>query len=187
MIGHFADGGDADEHICAAAAGYTFSPTGYRYAITACARSGHADGDVADRMWTRLGPDRRIGGRTPDHAAPASLATAPAIAASPTSLRFLVYAFRPQYNPPSQTLKITNAGGGKLTWTARDNGYWLKFGPISGTAPTSVSVRVDRSSIPIGVNGSRPRYLQAAITVSAVGASNTPLTVPVWLTISYVH
>jgi hypothetical protein len=118
---------------------------------------------------------------------PASLAAAPAIAASPTSLRFLVYAFRPQYNPPSQTLKITNAGGGGLTWTARDNAYWLKFGPISGTAPTSVSVRVDRSAIPIGYNGYRPRYLQAAITVSAVGASNTPLTVPVWLTISYVH
>ena len=143
-------------------------------------------------MWlTGCGPDSAPTAVSeaglPTDVSQASLATAPAIAASPTSLSFLVYAFRPQYNPPSQTLKITNAGGGKLTWTARDNGYWLKFGPISGTAPTTVSVRVNRSSIPIGVNGSRPRYLQAAITVSAVGASNTPLTVPVWLTISYVH
>ena len=143
-------------------------------------------------MWlTGCGPDSaptaESEGVLPTHAPPASLAPAPVIATSPTSLRFLVYAFRPQYNPPNQTLKITNAGGGKLTWTARDNGYWLKFGPISGTAPTSVSARVDRSSIPIGVNGSRPRYLQAAITISAVGASNTLLTVPVWLTISYVH
>ena len=69
-------------------------------------------------MWlTGCGPDSaptaESEGVLPTHAPPASLAPAPVIATSPTSLRFLVYAFRPQYNPPSQTLKITNAGGGK--------------------------------------------------------------------------
>ena len=117
----------------------------------------------------------------------ASLTLAPAIGVSPTHLSFLVYAFRPQYNPPSQTLRITNVGGGTLTWTARDNASWLKFGPTSGTAPTSLTVRVDRSALPIGINGWRPHYLQAAITVSGAAASNTPVTVPVWLTISYVR
>ena len=143
-------------------------------------------------MWlTGCGPDSVptavSGTGLPIDQPPGSLAAAPAIGVSPSYLRFLVYAFRPQYNPPSQTLRITNLGGGALTWTARDNASWLKFGPTSGTAPTTLTVRVDRSAIPIGWNGYRPRYLQAAITVSAVGASNTPLTVPVWLTISYVH
>ena len=116
-----------------------------------------------------------------------SLASAPVIGVSPTQLHFLVYAFRPTYNPPKQTLTITNLGGRTLTWTARDNASWLKEGPTSGTAPATVAVRVDRSAIPIGVNGYRPQNLWGAITISAVGASNTPVTVPVWLSISYVH
>jgi hypothetical protein len=133
------------------------------------------------------GPTAASGAALPIGQPPASLANVPAIGASPVSLSFLVYAFRSQYNPPSQTLRITNLGGRALTWTARDNAAWLKFGPTSGTAPTTLTVRVDRSAIPIGINGYRPRYLQGAITVSAVGASNTPLAVPVLLIISYVH
>jgi hypothetical protein len=133
------------------------------------------------------GPTAVLGAGLPIDQPPARLVAAPAIGVSPSSLSFLAYAFRPQYNPPSQTLRITNLGGGALAWTARDNAYWLKFGPTSGTAPTTLTVRVDRSAIPIGLNGYRPRYLQGVITISAVGASNTPLTVPVWLTISYVH
>ena len=117
-------------------------------------------------------------------AGPAS-ATVPVIGVSPTSFRFLVYAFRPSYNPPGQKLSITNLGGGALIWTARKSGYWLKLSSTSGTAPSTVTVSVNRASIPIGINGYRPRYLQGAITVSAAGA--TTQTIPVLLTISYVR
>lgn len=116
-----------------------------------------------------------------------SLTAAPVIGVSPTSLHFLVYAFRPSYEPPAQAVKITNLGGRTLTWTARDDGYWLKEGPTSGTAPSTLSVRAYRSAIPIGINGYRPQNLWATITISAVGASNTPVRIPVWLSISYVH
>jgi len=116
-----------------------------------------------------------------------SLTGAPVIGVSPTHLSFLVYAFRPSYEPPKQTVKITNLGGRTLTWTASDNGSWLKEWPTSGTAPSTLTVRAYRSSIPIGINGYRPRYLQATITVSAAGASNTPVTIPVLLIISYQH
>jgi hypothetical protein len=115
------------------------------------------------------------------------LTGAPVIGVSPTRLHFLVYAFRPSYEPPKQTVKITNLGGRTLTWTAHDDRYWVKEGPASGTAPSTLTVRVDRSSLPIGINGYRPQNLWATITISAVGASNTPVTVPVWLSISYVR
>jgi hypothetical protein len=116
-----------------------------------------------------------------------SLTGAPVIGVSPARLSFLVYAFRPLYEPPKQTVRITNLGGRTLTWTARDNGSWLREWPTSGTAPSTLTVRASRSAIPIGINGYRPRYLQATITVSAAGASNTPVTIPVLLIISYLH
>ncbi len=115
-----------------------------------------------------------------------SQTAAPTIGVSPTSLSFFMYVFRP-LPPPSQTLKITNLGGGTLTWTATSNRSWLKIGPKTGTAPSTVTVSVDRAALPIGINGYRPSSLQASITVSAVGASNTPQKVPVTLSLSYAR
>ena len=109
-----------------------------------------------------------------------------AIGLSPTSLGFYLRVFR-SLPPPSQTLSIANLGDGTLTWTASSNSSWLKIGPKSGTAPSSVTVWVDRAALPIGINGYRPAHLEASITVSAVGASNTPQTVPVSLILSYLR
>jgi hypothetical protein len=113
--------------------------------------------------------------------------TLPAIGVTPTSFHFLVYAFRPSYEPPGQALWIRNAGGGTLRWTASDNASWLKLSATAGTAPSKVIVRASRASLPIGVNGYRPRFLQGTITVSASVASNTPVAIPVSLSISYQH
>ena len=109
-----------------------------------------------------------------------------AIGLSPTSLGFYLRVFR-SLPPPSQTLSIANLGDGTLTWTASSNSSWLKIGSKSGTAPSSVAVWVDRAALPIGINGYRPARLEASITVSAVGASNTPQTVPVSLILSYLR
>jgi hypothetical protein len=49
-----------------------------------------------------------------------------------------------------------------------------------------VTVSVNRASFPIGINGYRPQFLRATITGSAAGA-NTPRTIPVGLTISYLR
>ena len=117
--------------------------------------------------------------------APAGVIAAPVIHVSPTSFHFLVYAFRPTYEPPGQALWITNAGGGTLRWTATDNAGWLTLSSTAGTAPSKVIVRAWRSRLPIGVNGYRPTFLQGTITVSASGASNSPGKVPVSLSISY--
>jgi hypothetical protein len=103
--------------------------------------------------------------------APAS----PTIGASPASFSFTATAGGA--NPANQTLNITNTGGGTLNWTASDNATWLSVSPVSGTAPSSVAVSVNISGLAAGTyNGS--------ITISATGATNTPVTVPVTLTVN---
>ena len=77
---------------------------------------------------------------------------------------------------PSQTLRISNAGGGTLAWTARKNRRWFKIRPREGTAPTTITVSVnDLTGTVVGVT------YRGAITISGAGASNSPLTVPVTL------
>jgi PKD repeat protein len=105
------------------------------------------------------------------------------IGLSPTRLSFIYYVLR-RLQPPSQTLTIANLGGGALTWTATSS-RWLKISPKTGTAPSTVTVSVDPAALPIGINGYRPPSLQGSITVSAVGASNTPQNVPVSLVLRY--
>ena len=58
---------------------------------------------------------------------------------------------------------------------------WVKLSSKSGTAPSTVTVSINTSATGVGVNGSRPQSLSGAIKVSATGATNTPLTVPVVL------
>ncbi|MFL6216196.1 MAG: S8 family serine peptidase [Blastocatellia bacterium] len=99
----------------------------------------------------------------------------PTIGVSPSSLSFSATAGGS--NPASQSLSITNTGGGTLNWTASANQTWLGVSPTSGTAPSATTVSVNISGLAAGTyNG--------AITISATGATNTPVTVPVTLTVS---
>ncbi len=54
----------------------------------------------------------------------------PAIGASPTSLSFV--ATQGGASPSTQTLNISNTGGGTLSWTASDNAPWLRLSQASG-------------------------------------------------------
>jgi uncharacterized lipoprotein YbaY len=128
------------------------------------------------------------GSETPTSPPAASLSSTTAvktIGVSPTRLSFIWYARRNTL-PPSQVLKISNLGSGTLAWTATSS-TWLKLSSKSGTAPSSVTVWFNPSGIqpPIGYNGYRPQSLSGSIKVSATGATNTPLTVPVTLYIRY--
>jgi PKD repeat protein len=100
----------------------------------------------------------------------------PTIWLSPTSFRFC-------YHPGSTRncvhltgeLSITNVGSGTLNWEAKSNQSWLGVSPTSGTAPSpNVTVSVNLAGLPRGT------YF-GSITVSAVGASNSPQTVSVRL------
>jgi hypothetical protein len=108
-----------------------------------------------------------------------SVAAAPLIQANPTAIH-LCYPFTAGSTRcccfPSQTLRITNAGGGTLAWAATKNRRWFRIRPREGTAPTTVTVSVnDLTGTVVGVT------YRGSITISGAGASNSPLRVPVTL------
>jgi hypothetical protein len=80
-------------------------------------------------------------------------------------------------NPASQSFSVTNAGGGTLTWSASDDAAWLSLSPTTGTAPTDVTASVNTSGLSAG-------NYEAQITINGTGATNTPVTVPVMLTVA---
>jgi hypothetical protein len=105
----------------------------------------------------------------------ASAPTQPTIGVSPASLSFTATAGGS--NPADQTISITNTGAGTLSWTASDDASWLTVSPTSGTAPATLTASVSISGLAAGTyNGN--------ITISATGATNTPVTVPVTLTVN---
>jgi len=99
----------------------------------------------------------------------------PTIGLSPSSFSFSAQVGGS--NPSSQTLNITNTGGGTLNWNATTSVPWLTVSPTSGTAPSSVTVSVNIAGLPAGTH-------QGQITVTAPGATNSPQTVPVTLTLT---
>jgi hypothetical protein len=101
--------------------------------------------------------------------------TSPTIGVSPSSMTFSATAGGA--NPAAQALNISNTGGGTLNWTASSNQTWLSISPTSGTAPSAPNVSVNIAGLVAGTyNG--------AITISATGATNTPVTVPITLTVN---
>jgi hypothetical protein len=64
----------------------------------------------------------------------------------------LSFTLIPGGSPPSQPIQIRNAGTGTLHWTASkstaDGGNWLTVSPLSGNAPTTVTVGITPGSLP---------------------------------------
>src|SRR5262249_56707394 len=99
----------------------------------------------------------------------------PPIGASPASLSSTATAGGS--NPANQTINITNTGGGTLNFTASDDAPWLTVSPSSGTAPSTLTASVDITGLAAGT-------FNGTITISADGATNTPVNVPVTLTVN---
>jgi uncharacterized protein (TIGR03437 family) len=99
----------------------------------------------------------------------AMVATRPAIAVSSGSLQFSATG--------SQTVQITNGGNGPLAWTATASDPWLSGSPASGTAPSTLTVSVSTTGLSAGT-------YTGSVQIAAVGASNTPLSIPVSLTVA---
>ncbi|MEO6306515.1 MAG: fibronectin type III domain-containing protein [Nitrospiraceae bacterium] len=97
----------------------------------------------------------------------------PVIGASPFSLSFT--AQQGSSNPITQTLNISNTGGGTLSWNASPNTTWLAVSPASATGNGVVTANVTTGTLAAGsYNGN--------ITLSATGASS--VTVPVTFTVT---
>jgi hypothetical protein len=163
-----ASGGVADTRNNAES---VFIPAGVSGSFTVTVRATNIAGDGVPGNADTTDQDFALVIYNATAGAPAS----PAIGVSPASFSFT--ATSGGANPANQSLSITNTGGGTLNWTASDNATWLSVSPASGTAPSSVTVSVNISGLAAGTyNG--------AITVSATGATNSPVTVPVTLTVN---
>jgi len=101
-------------------------------------------------------------------------APAATIAAAPASLQF-AYAVGGTI-PAAQPIQITNSGGGTLTWSANSTASWLSVAPVSGTAPSTLSLLVSPTGLGAGT------YI-GSVQISATGASNSPVSVAVTLTV----
>lgn len=80
------------------------------------------------------------------------------IGASPTSLSFA--ATQGGANPATQTLSISNTGGGSFSWSAGENATWLTLSPVSGTGNGAVALTVTTGSLTAG-------SYSGAVTVSS--------------------
>ena len=103
------------------------------------------------------------------------LSVNPAIGTSPTSLYFT--ALHGGGNPTAQTLTISNAGGGSLSWNASDSTTWLSLSPASGTGTGTVTVSVTTGTLTAG-------SYSGTVMLSATGASS--IIVPITFTVTTV-
>jgi len=97
--------------------------------------------------------------------------SSPTISLSSPQLQF---AYTEGGTPPApQTVTISNANGGSLTWTAVNVAPWITLTDTS----TSVTVSIDPSGLP-------PNVYIANIVITSPGATNTPLLLKVTLTVT---
>ena len=100
-----------------------------------------------------------------------------AISVNPASLVFQAY--QNQGNPASQTVSIANSGGGQLNWTATSSVPWLTITPASGSAPGAIQVAANTAGLGVGT-------FTGTVTITSAQANNSPIKVPVSLTITGV-
>jgi len=85
-------------------------------------------------------------------------------------------------DPPSQTMTVTNDGGGILNWSVTDGGAgWLQVSPTSGSlgAGDSQELVVSVSAADLGLG-----TYQEVLTFSDPGALNSPTVLPVALNVT---
>ena len=103
----------------------------------------------------------------------------PSISLSPTSLSAST---AQGGNASSQSFQVRNSGGGTLSYTISKNATWLSCTPASGTSTgeqDTIAVNYATSVLSAGT-------YTATITITASGATNSPQTIPVSLTVNAV-
>jgi hypothetical protein len=92
---------------------------------------------------------------------------------APTALGVLAAEGDPASN---HELTVRNAGEGPLSWTATEDTGWLQLSSASGDTPSDLTLTVDPA-------GLAPGEHEAEIIVTSADATNSPVSVPVVLTV----
>lgn len=101
----------------------------------------------------------------------------PTIAFSPSDFSFS--AQQGETTLLTDTLQISNSGGGTLDWWVSDDADWLSLSPTSGSSTGDT----DEVTVCVDINGIDAGNYTANITISASRASNSPQTIVVDLSI----
>ncbi|MFN3324128.1 MAG: malectin domain-containing carbohydrate-binding protein [Bryobacteraceae bacterium] len=101
-------------------------------------------------------------------------APAPALSTSPSALSYSMTAGSGA--PSNQQIQISN-GGGTLGWTAASAQNWITLSATSGTAPSNLSVGISAGGLAAGT-------YSGSVVITAAGASGSPQTIPVSLTVA---
>ena len=99
----------------------------------------------------------------------------PVLSVSPSTLTFT--ATVGGSNPAGQPITITNTGSGTLNWNASYTSTWLSLDSSGGTAPSTLHSYVNTTGMAAGT-------YKDTITITAGGASGSPATVAVTLTVA---
>ncbi len=105
----------------------------------------------------------------------------PSVLPSPSSLSFAVTKSGATLGSVApQTVTVTLAGGASGSWTATTSTPWIQIGSGSGSGNGSFSATIINPSDVIGTQTA----LSGSITLTAASASNSPVTIPVSLSVS---
>lgn len=109
----------------------------------------------------------------------ADAATLPTISATPASLTFAWTVGAAL--PAAQTVQLKGGSSSKLafSYTVIPAAPWLIVAVPTGTTPATLTVRVNPNGLGVGLH-------TTGIQITAVGASNSPITVPVTLSVKNV-
>lgn len=106
----------------------------------------------------------------------------PALSISPQSLQ-LAYTIGGAL--PTQTVNLTNAGAGTLSWTAAPDTSWLAVSPSSGTAPSTLTITINPAglipgsysgSVTVSSPGSQPQQITVTLTVASAAPAGPVIT-----------
>ncbi|MBI5366214.1 MAG: S8 family serine peptidase [Planctomycetes bacterium] len=103
-----------------------------------------------------------------------SAAGGPVLAASPLSVAVSAVAGTA---PAAVPLSIQNGGSGTLSWSASEGASWLSLTSSSGVNAGTVNLVFNTAGLVAGL-------YTTSVTLTAAGAANSPLTIPVALTIT---
>ena len=109
-----------------------------------------------------------------------TVSSAPTVTVSPASLAPVSFQIGGA-NPAAQTVTVSIPGGGSAAFNATAStttgGSWLSASPGSGTTGQPVTVSINPAGLAAGA-------YQGTVTITVAGATNSPVTLPITLTVS---
>ena len=139
---------------------------------------------VAGSITSTLNVSNSVGmpatGTPPTRTVTVTTAALPALTVTPATLTFSAQAGGNA--PAAQSLSVTSSGAQvslSATASTSSGGNWLSIAPASSTTPSTLNVAVNQAGLAAGTyNGT--------LTITSSGASNSPRTVAVTLTVTAV-